>query len=612
MLSPDYILHISEGAEEIAEMLHQEITKRIIERMMLRMGRGDDYLLTPTDKWQLEVLRDSGVLLEEIQREIAEKTKLQEKEVKDAFEEAGVRALDYDNKVYQTAGLSPAPLRQSPSLVRLMQRNYEATMGEWRNFTRTTASAAQQEFIKACDKAYHLTTSGTISYSQAVKEAVNEVASKGVEVVYKNPETGKERRDTIETATLRAVRTGVSQATGAIQMKRLQEMGWDIVLTSAHLGARTGDGGQNPGNHLWWQGQFFSLDGKTPGLPLFVESTGYGTVEGICGVNCRHSFGAGDGENNPFADILKEDNYKVEKLQQRQRLLERRIRKTKREVMAWKAAVDSATDERVKFENDLMYQKKSALLQKQNKEYEQFCKSNNLKKLNDRIQIAKWDRQQAAAARGAAKRYENANANMYRVKSSIDKDSYANYNSVRSADELRSVAQNIKADISNYATRESKWSGRINIDNSLITKNALGEKEWSCDITLVDTVDDGVVWHEMLHSCSGSYYDNSVYSANQAIEEASVEFLKQQICKERQINSSYVYKNYTEVLEVINGKFGYGSNMEFAKELFNIPLPNRYQWLEDKVDDSLRSLGASFSDYNDVMLYLQQLKGAIL
>lgn len=63
------------------------------------------------------------------------------------------------------------------------------------------------------------------------------------------------------------------------------------------------------------------------------SNTGYGTGEGLGGWNCRHSFGSGDGVNNPYKDIQTADNVKMEKLEQRQRALERRIRKTKREVM---------------------------------------------------------------------------------------------------------------------------------------------------------------------------------------------------------------------------------------------------------------------------------------
>ena len=76
--------------------------------------------------------------------------------------------------------------------------------------------------------------------------------------------------------------------------------------------------------------------------------------------------------------------------------------------MGLKESIDSCKDEKLKFEFDLDYQRKSALLAKQNKAYADYCAENGLRPLSDRIQIAKWDRQQAAAARGAAQRYNNA------------------------------------------------------------------------------------------------------------------------------------------------------------------------------------------------------------
>lgn len=401
MLTPDYLLHISEGAEEIAETLHQEIINRIIERIMYRMGRGDEYILTAQDKWQLEVLQDAGYLLQDIQKEIASKTKLQQKEIKAAMEDAGVRAIDYDDAIYTAAGLSPRPLEQSPALVRIMQRNYEATLGEWKNFTKTTANAAQQSFLKAMDKAYTLVSSGAVSYTQAVRDAVEEISGDGVEVYYP---TG--HKDTIETAALRAVRAGISQMSGQITDARMEEMGWDIILVSSHLGARVTETDDFT-NHSWWQGKFYSRTGEDKRFPPF-SVCGMGRVQGIHGANCRHSHGPGDGENNPFEQYDTEENRKAYELQQRQRTLERRIRKTKREVMALKTAVDNAQDEKLKIELDMAYQKKAALLKKQNKAYADFCEENGLKRLSDRLQVAKWDRQQAANARGAAQRYEHA------------------------------------------------------------------------------------------------------------------------------------------------------------------------------------------------------------
>lgn len=402
MLSPEYLARIAEGSEEIASQLHTYIIRQIIDRMMIRIGRGDDYLLTSSDRWRIQILQDAGYLLEDITAELSKITKRQEKEIKSAMEEAGVKELEYDHKIYEAAGLSPISLTQSPQLIRLMERNMTATMGEWENYTRTTAEAAQRLFINECDNAYHLVSSGAVSYTQAVKEAVNNVVSGGVIVHYPSG-----HKDTIETATARAVRTGVAQATGDISIKRMEEMDWDIILVSAHIGARTGDGGQNPGNHLWWQGQFYSRTGKDKRFPPFSQ-TGYGTGEGLCGWNCRHSFGSGDGVNNPYKDIQTADNYKVEQLEKRQRTLERRIRKTKREVMGMQEAVDKCKDESVKFEMQLDLDRKSYLLQRQNKAYNEFCKTNDLRTQQERLQIARWNREQAAKARGAARRYQNA------------------------------------------------------------------------------------------------------------------------------------------------------------------------------------------------------------
>lgn len=380
MLTPSYLLHATEPAEEIAEQLHINILNRIIERIKIRFERGDDYILTAVDKWQLETLQQAGFLLDDIQKEITAAVHYMQEEIAEAMEDAGVRALEYDDKLYKAAGLSPVPLTQSPHLIRVLQRDFEATAGDWLNFTQTTAGAAEQAFINACDTAYRQAVTGSISPSQAVREALAELITNGVEVYYP---TG--HRDTIETATARAVRTGISQATAHIQIARMDEFGVDLVVVSSHLGARP--------SHAEWQGKIYSRIGTD--YPDFEESTGYGTVSGLCGANCRHSFSPYfEGQRNPFEDFDSEDNKKQYELEQRQRTLERRIRHTKREVMNWQTAGD-----------DEMYERKSALLQRQNAAYNQFCEENGLKKQSDRVHIAKWNRSEAAKARAAAKRY---------------------------------------------------------------------------------------------------------------------------------------------------------------------------------------------------------------
>ena len=402
MLRPAYLAAIAEGSEQIASELHDYIVQAIVGRMMERIGRGEKYLLTSADCWRIQILQDAGELLENITAELSLYTGKQIQEIRSAMEEAGVKALEADDLIYSAAGLSTVPLWESPALVRLMERNMNASLGEWRNYTRTTAEEAQRLYITECDKAYNRVMSGAVAYTQAVKEAVEEVASAGVAVKYPTGHT-----DTLETATARAVRTGIAQATGDISLKRMEEMDWDIILVSAHIGARTGDGGQNPGNHLWGQGQFYSRSGTDKRFPPFSQ-TGYGTGEGLCGWNCRHSFGCGDGVHNPYEDIQTEDNVRMEKLEKRQRELERRVRKTKRAVMGMQVAVEKCQDEAARAVLQQELDRKSFLLQKQNRVYQDFCKYNNLRPLSERLKIARWSREQAAKARGAARRYQNA------------------------------------------------------------------------------------------------------------------------------------------------------------------------------------------------------------
>lgn len=359
---------------------------------MIRFERGDDYVLTAVDKWQIETLQQAGFLLEDIQKEIAAATPYMLSEIAEAMEDAGVRALEYDDKIYRDAGLDPVPLVQSPELIQLMQDTYTQTMGEWRNFTNISKRAVHSLFVEACDTAYMQAMSGAISPSKAYLEALEKIVEGGVYVQYPGG-----RRDTIETATARAVRTGISQASGRIQIARMDEMGVDLVLVSSHLGARP--------EHYEWQGKIYSRNGGGD-YPDFVKSTGYGSVTGLCGANCRHNFSPYfEGMGNPFEQYDSEENQKQYELEQRQRALERRIRDTKRQTMGWKKALDAENDPERKTKLEARYQRKAALLQKQNKAYNDFCESTGQKKRADRIQIAKWDRKQAAQARAAAKRY---------------------------------------------------------------------------------------------------------------------------------------------------------------------------------------------------------------
>lgn len=402
MLTPQQILDIIDTLYPTIDELNIWITKDIIKRIMARIGRGPDVFLTATDDWQLQVYQAAGGHLEAVQREIAHWTKISDAEIKRIFEDAGIKALSYDSQFYTERGLEGLDLSKSEGMIRLLEDTYQRTAGTVHNFTRTTAQASQQRLINVLDSAHFKVASGAASYTQVVQEALAEIVNEQTKVHYPTGHV-----DTIETAVLRAVRTGVAQASGNMAVKGMEERDWDVVLVSAHIGARYGDGGENPGNHFWWQGKFYSRTGKTPGLPLFEASTGYGTGEGLCGWNCRHSFGPGDLRHNPYADFDSEENRKAYDLSQKQRAMERRIRHTKVKLVGLREAIENTEDAAAKATLEGEYQKAAKLLEKQNLAYNAFCQNNKLKRLADRIQIAQWTREDArksiAAARAASK-----------------------------------------------------------------------------------------------------------------------------------------------------------------------------------------------------------------
>lgn len=68
-------------------------------------------------------------------------------------------------------------------------------------------------------------------------------------------------------------------------------------------------------------------------------------------------------------------------------------------------AVDNCKDEKLKFELQQKLDRKSYTLSQQNKAYKKYCADNDLKEYETRLKVAKWNRQQAAKAAGASKRY---------------------------------------------------------------------------------------------------------------------------------------------------------------------------------------------------------------
>lgn len=298
----------------------------------------------PAAQWQYRKLIEMGNYHSDIVRALASITGETEAEIKRLMESAGQKALRFDHAVYRQAGLDPPPLAASPALQAVLKAGMENTMGLFDNLTRTTAQTATHQFEHALDRAWLQINSGAFSPQEAVRMAVKDLSRQGVGAIhYPSGHT-----DSLDVAVRRAVVTGVNQTALKAGQAQAMGMGCDLVEVTAHAGARTGIG---VADHSAWQGKVYSMSGDHPKYPSLAEKTGYGTGPGLGGWNCRHSF-------FPFFEGISEPAYQKSELAelnapkyeyngkklteyeaaQRQRYLERQIRRWKREKAAMGAA----------------------------------------------------------------------------------------------------------------------------------------------------------------------------------------------------------------------------------------------------------------------------------
>lgn len=274
MLTFDQLNVLPETITEVYESYLQSVINDIARRIA-KMGE-----VTPLSAWQMQRLTESGGVYEDALRQIAKITGKSESELREAMKWAGVKSMEFDDRIYRAAGLSPIPLKLSPAMQQVLLAGLAKTNATLKNLTLTTALSAQASFVQESDLAYMQVSSGAMSYDQAIRAAIKRVADSGLTTIdYKSG-----HRDQLDVAVRRAVLTGVSQTVGVIQMQRAEDMGVDLVQTSAHAGAR--NKGVGPQNHESWQGKIFSRSGRSKKYPPFVETTGYGTGDGLMGWNC--------------------------------------------------------------------------------------------------------------------------------------------------------------------------------------------------------------------------------------------------------------------------------------------------------------------------------------
>lgn len=382
--SPEVLDALPEELAELYRSLEGTLLYEICSRLKIS---GEMNEVTVQD---IRALRSHGIDLKEIEKAIQRTANISQRDLKKLLDGAVERNQEYYKEVIDLAGLTaPETLVSATDIVAIMAQaqrevgNLTRSMGFLVDNGRTML-APGRAYQWALDNAEMQVMSGAVSYNQAIKNAVKQLADSGIKIV--DYESG--HRDQIDVAARRAVMTGVSQLCSKYTEQSAEYLETPYFEVSAHIGARdTGVGWQN---HKEWQGRVYSvrIGDKYPSI---YEVCGLGYVDGLEGANCRHirtAFVDGVMERTYTGGELAhiDDGHDVDfegkhytayEATQVQRRIERTIRKLKREQTAYKAAG---------LEED--YQAVTARIRRLNAEYKSFSEAARLPMQRERMKVA--------------------------------------------------------------------------------------------------------------------------------------------------------------------------------------------------------------------------------
>ena len=405
MLEPEYFYGKSDKLIEMYQDLEDWILQDIAKRLL---KSGDLSGTADRELWKLEQM---GLHRQEIIKRLAQLTGKSRNEIRRLLRDSAMTSFSNDSEVLEKVA-HVVPLLQNNDVIQALNAELTKTMGELGNLTRTTMMQSQRDLLNMLNEVDFRVASGLQSYSSAVCEVLDRYAESGVMVNYP---TGSRR--TLEAAVRCCIVTSMNQTAAEVTNQYIIQHGVEYVVVSQHLGARYDP--KNPmgvSSHDWWQGKAYKIHGSEPGFPNLLESTGYDidfdAKRGVCvnmlglhGYNCRHSHGPWYKElGKPLPRVDKKESRKRYDLEQKQRAIERAVRKTKRQLLVKEQELNAFPDDE-NIRGD--YDKLAYRLRMQNRKYGEFCAENSLQRQYDRVKVAGFKKEQASKANGRATAYAN-------------------------------------------------------------------------------------------------------------------------------------------------------------------------------------------------------------
>ncbi|OUQ56224.1 hypothetical protein B5E58_11150 [Tyzzerella sp. An114] len=568
--------------DSIADVFENRFSK-INRRILIEIGTILNEIgeLTPSQAKKLQQMYTYSYNLNKITKQLSEVSGKSIEDIKKIYENVAKEEYDWSKPFYDAKEINQIPFNENILLQNIIKSGMALTNNTFKNISRTTAIGIKtyNGFKDICsfyndtiDKAITAVATGVDDYNKVIRQSVKDLGGSGLRLKY---ESGYTRR--IDSAVRQNIIDGVGYITQNIAKQNGIDFGANGVEISAHSPSAP--------DHLPYQGKQYTNEEFD-----YIQST---LKRPIGEWNCRHFaypiiMGVSIPANSESElksmerysnEIIYIDGSKYTRYEctQIQRKLEKKIRYAREERELYKTVKDNELQKRVTEKIRILTNK-----------YIDVSKKAGLPMRVDRSKII-------------VSNIKKIN-NIPKVKTIVNENIR-----IFSKNEIEEIAKETNKIIDKYVEKESRWSGKIIVDNN--DKLQYG-KLWNCDIRTMSETSPHIILHEQLHARSISYFDRETYIKYGIIEEATIQFLCQEISNKENIEIiSSQYDDYVNSLRKLNKLLKiFDNDTDFAVYLINIDVDKRLDWIENKINDKIY-LDGTIEESMELNELLESLRG---
>ncbi len=295
MFTPTEIEALPSAMEQLYRSLQLNIMSDLTERLK---ANGEE--ITSAADWQINRLYELGVSKDEIDSLIKSTLDVSDDEIDRIYDEVVKSGYARNEELYTSKGKEYISYAENKQLQQLVKAVKNQTKSEYRNITGSLGFAVRNAdntlsftpladfYQRTLDNGLMQIASGAVDYNTVLTKAVKAMTDSGLRTV--DYAGGWSNR--VDVAARRALMTGFNQVVAKVNEDNAEQLGTEYFEVSYHRGARP--------THQVWQGRVY--------IKKELETVcGLGTVTGLCGANCYHSY-------SPFIKGIDTPTYSEEEL----------------------------------------------------------------------------------------------------------------------------------------------------------------------------------------------------------------------------------------------------------------------------------------------------------